>query len=105
MTILNNRYGNEQVQINAHMDTLMKLEKIKSMNNVKQLRKLYNDVENCVRNLKTLKYDSDKLGLLIPILNDRLPEELRMVISRKFGSSIWTVDLMLEYLNEELNSS
>ena len=27
-----------------------------------------------------------------------------MVISRKFGSSIWTVDLMLEYLNEELQA-
>ena len=102
VNLLNSRYGNEQVQINAHMESLIKLEKIKPINNVKQIRKLYNDVENTVRNLKTLKYDSDKLGLLIPILNDRLPEELRMIISRRFGNNIWTVDLMLEYLNEEL---
>ena len=55
VTILNNRYGNEQVQINAHMDTLMKLEKIKSMNNVKQLRKLYNDVEKLCTKFKNVK--------------------------------------------------
>ena len=43
-------------------------------------------------------------SLLIPILKDRLPDDLKIVISRKFGSTIWTLDVLLKYLNEELRA-
>jgi hypothetical protein len=103
--ILKDRFGNEQVLISAHMESLLRISKIKSRDNVKGLRMLYNHVESCVRNLKSLKLDTTGYGsLLIPILKDRLPDEITMIISRKFGEEIWTLDKVLEYFNSELRA-
>ena len=82
---------------------MLKIKKIKSVDNVEGLRKLYNDVESCVRNLKSLKVETTTfVCLLIPILNERLPEELTLLISRKFAGNVWTLELLLQYFNEEL---
>ena len=40
--------------------------------------------------------------LLIPILKDGLPDELKLFISRKFGNEIWTLDVLLKYIADEL---
>ena len=67
--ILNDRFGNEQVLISAHMESLLRIKKITSRDNVKGLRMLYNHVESCVRNLISLKFHTSGHGsLLIPIL-------------------------------------
>jgi hypothetical protein len=41
---------------------------------------LYTHVANCIRNLKSLKLDTSGHGsiILIPILKDRLPDEINM---------------------------
>ena len=52
--LLEERFGNPQVLVSAHMESLLKLGKVNNMDNVKGLRKLYTDVENCVRNLRSL---------------------------------------------------
>lgn len=103
--ILQGRYGNEQVLIQAHMSSLWKLKKIRRKDDVKGLRKLYDDVENCVRNLKALKVDTPGYGsLLIPILRERLPDEILMMISRQFGDSVWTLEHLLKYFHQELRA-
>ena len=102
--LLRDRFGNEQVLINAHMETLLKIDPVRSMRDIGLLRKFYNDVENCVRNLKSLNYDSERLSLMIPILNERLPNELRMIISRRFGGNKWSLETMLEFINEEVQA-
>ena len=79
VAILKDRYGND---ISAHMESMLRINKIKSKENVRGLRTLYNHIENCVRNVKVLKLDSASYGsLLIPLLKDRLPDELNMIIS------------------------
>ena len=66
---------------------------------------LYNHVESCVRNLKSLKLDTSGYGsLLIPILKKRLPDEITMIISRKFGEQIWTLDKVMAHFNSELRA-
>ena len=101
--ILKNRYGNPRILISAHMDTLIGMPKVKNKENIKALRKLYNDVENCIRNLNSLSLHVSSYGmLLIPLLKDKLPDELNMIVARKFGSDVWKVDKLLEFLNEEL---
>ena len=86
---MKDRFGNEQVLISAHVGSLLRINKIKSRDNVKGLRMLNNHVESCVRNLKSLKLDTTGDGsLLIPILKDRLPDETTMTISRKFGGEV-----------------
>ena len=91
--------------ISAHMESLLKVKQLKNADYVESLRKMYNDVEKCVRNLRSLKVEASTYGcLLIPIVNERLPNELSLLISRKFGSEVWTLDLLLQYLNEEIQA-
>ena len=103
--ILKERYGNPQVLISAHMDSLIKMSKIKNKDDVYGLRKLYDGVENCIRNLKTLKLDTSGYGcLLIPLLKEKLPDELNMIVARRFGSDVWSLDLLLKYVHDELRA-
>ena len=64
--ILCDRYGNEQVLISAHMQSLLKIQKIRSKDNIKGLRTLYNHIESCVRNLKALKLEAKGYVFLSP---------------------------------------
>ena len=91
IALLKDRYGNEQILISAHVESLLKLQKIKSKDDIKGLRDLYNHVESCIRNLRSLKLETKGYGsVFIPILKQKLPEDLTLLISRKFGSSTWT---------------
>ena len=75
------------------MESLLKIDKIRSVTNIKRLRMLYTHVENCIRNLKALKLDTTGYGsLLIPILKDRLPDEINVIISRQFFGQVWSLD-------------
>ena len=50
---------------------------------------MYNDVENCVRNLTCLDVETSTYGyLLIPILKARLPDDFILLISRKFEENV-----------------
>ena len=50
--LLRQRYANPQVLISAHMKTFVSLNSVKSFNDVKGLRKLFDTVESSFRNLK-----------------------------------------------------
>ena len=103
--VLKDRFGNEQVLISAHMESLLKIDKIRSVTNIKGLRMLYTHVENCIRNLKALKLDTAGYGsLLIPILKDRLPDEINVIISRQFCGQVWSLDKVMEYFGNELKA-
>ena len=103
--LLPDRFGNKQVLISAHMESLLKINKIKSRENIKGLRMLYNHVESCVRNLRSLKLDTTGYGsLLIPIFKDRLPDDITMIIARKFGGNTWTLDQVMKHFNDELRA-
>ena len=54
IVLLTERFGNKQLLINAHMDSFVKLPRVRSMNHVKDLRTLYDQLETTVRNLKSL---------------------------------------------------
>ena len=38
------------------------------------------------------------------MLVDKLPNEVKTLISRKFGNNIWTIDELLEYFKEEVQA-
>ena len=58
-----------------------------------------------MRNLKSLKIESSTYGyLLIPLLKGKIPDELNMIISRKFSGKVWTLELMLKYFNKEVQA-
>ena len=95
LEILQNRFAQKQVIINAHMDTLLNLEPARSMGNIKAVRKVVDSVETHVRGLKALGIDSKQYGtLLVPILMDKLPEEIRLIISRKYKDNFDLTELV-----------
>ena len=104
LDILIDRYGNPQVLISAHMETV-KIKKAKNMENLEALRKLYNDIENCIRNFKSFRIESSTYDyLLTPLLKEKIPDELNVIISRKFSGNVWALALMLKFFNEELHA-
>ena len=105
VTLLRERFGNPQVLISAHLDAFIKIKRVKSMDNLDSLRKMYNEVETCVRNLRSLKVETATYGcLLIPILKEKIPDDLLMIISRKFGANVWTLEEFLNYFDDELQA-
>ena len=58
--LLKQRYGNPKMLINAYMKRFVQLPVIKNNNDVFGLRKLYDQVESSVRNLKSLQMDTNK---------------------------------------------
>ena len=42
--------------------------------------------------------------LLIPLLKEKIPDELNMIISPKFSGNVWTLQIKLKYFNEELQA-
>ena len=70
---------------------------------VVNLRQLFNDVENCVPNVKCLDVETSTYGcLVIPILKARLPDDLVLLISRKFEGNVWTLGRLLKFISDEL---
>ena len=102
---LRTRFGNKQLRIAAHMKELQTIKGVKSLNDVENLRRMYDALEMNITNLKELKVDVSTYGsLLIAIIFDRIPDELRVKISLVFGDDDWTLDKSLELFKCELEA-
>ena len=101
--LLIRRYANPQALIAAHMKKLVFIPRVKNPNDVLDLRKLLDQVESSVRNLKSLKIEtSSYVQLLVPLLNEKLPNDLRLRIAREFENGVWLLDDMLGILKKEV---
>lgn len=103
VAILKKSFGNKQQIIAKHMDTLLNMEPVTSVHNLKGLRRLHDDVESHVRSLKALGVTSESYGsLLSSVLLSRLPQDLHLIISRRVPDSEWNLDSLLREVEEEL---
>ena len=94
--ILKERYGNKQILISSYMDVLVKLPKADNKKHRDKLRKIYNSLETSVRNLADLGVVITSYGtLLISIIFDRIPTELKLLISRKFKNNVFDLDILI----------
>ena len=83
IAILKKRFGNKLQIINRHMDILVNVSPVIN-EDTRKLRKLYDTLESHVRSLKSLGLPSDSYGsLLSSITMNKLPQELRLIISRE----------------------
>ena len=70
--------------VNAYMKRFVQLPAIRNNNDVFALRKLFDEVESSIRNLKSLEVDTVGYGdLLVPLLIEKLPFNLRRRIAKK----------------------
>ena len=103
--IIRKRFGNKQVIISKHMDTLMNMDAISSDRNLRDLRRLYDNTESHVRSLRSLGIDAASYGaLLSPVLLAKLPPELRLIVSRKVSDSNLDMAVLLATFEEELTA-
>ena len=105
VSILKKRFGNKQQIISRHMDLLMNVESVASHNNVKALRRMYDAIETNVRSLKALGVTSDSYGgLLSSVVMNKLPAELRLILTRKVEDDDWQLDVIMEQLLKEIEA-
>ena len=103
VSILEKRFGNTQQIISRHMDLLLNLEPVSAAHQLKNLRRLYDSVETHVRSLKSLGVDSKTYGtLLTSVLLNKLPQELRLIVSRK--TSDVELDQLLKEVEQEIDA-
>ena len=101
--VLHKWFGNKQLIISKHMETLLGIEAVTSEQDVKGLRRLHDDVESHIQGLKSLGVAPELYGaLLSPVLLNKLPPELRFIISRKVTDSTLDVDSLLKTVEDEL---
>ena len=77
------------------MDALLILQTVTSHHNLKGLCHLYDSVESHVSWLRALRVDAGSYGqFLSSILINKLPAEMRLIISRELGGGKWKVEMM-----------
>ena len=101
--VLKKRFGNKQLIVNKHMEQLLNVEGVSSQHDVKGLRHLYDVIESNVRSFKSLGVSAESYGsLLSAALMSKLPSELRLTASRKFGDKdSWDFTDVLKVIEEE----
>ena len=103
--ILKKRFGQPQVIINAHMEGLVKIAAVASDSNLKRLRELYDQVEAHIRALQAIEVESESYGkLLIPLLMEKLPANLRLIISRSIDKDEWDLGVLLRAFDNEIEA-
>ena len=105
ITTLKKRFGNTQLIVNRHMDALLHLQPVASHHDLKGLRHLYDTVESHVRGLRALGVSADSYGgLLTSILMNKLPPDIRLVVSRELTEASWEIDEMLKVVDREVDA-
>jgi len=83
------------------MDTLLSIEAVTSQYNLKGICLLYDVVESQVRSLKSLGVAAESyVGLLASVLMNKLPQELRLMLSRQVNEDAWNLDELMEVMEK-----
>ena len=102
---LKKRFGNSQLIVNRHMDTLLNVSVISTHHDVKGLRKLHDSVEAHVRGLRALGLPPDSYGgLLTSVLISKLPPEIRLIVSRAITGESWDLDQVMKVFEQEVDA-
>lgn len=102
---LRRRFGNTQSIVDKHMDALLNLYAVPTHHDLKGLRRLYDAVEAHVRGLRALGVSSGSYGgLLSSILMNKLPPEIRLIISREMTEERGNIEKLMRVLDREVGA-
>ena len=102
---LKKRFGNPQLIVNRHMEALLSITAVATHHDVKGLRKLHDSVEAHVRGLRALGVPPDSYGgLLTSILVNKLPSEVRLIVSRATTRDRWNLDEVMKIFEQEIDA-
>ena len=104
LNLLKERFGNTQLIINARVSQLIKTSVVEE-GNVHRLRNFLDTVESHVKALSNQAVNKEHFGaMLIPVIQDRLPYNIRVELNRKMGKANWKLDEYLELLRIEVEA-
>ena len=105
LELLKARFGDEKLLQATFIDSLLKLKPTPDSNDTKSLRNLYDSIEKCMRKLKSLGITSESFGpMLIPCILQKLPEVIRLVVTKNLTGDRWDFDEVLKLFNNELTA-
>ena len=101
---LHQSFGNKQMIISKHMETLLNVEAVSSDNDLKDLHCLYDTTKSCIQSLNSLGVEATLYrAMLSSVLLAKLPPDLRLTVSRKVSSDdVITIENHLKLFEEEL---
>ena len=81
------------------------MEAVTSSQNSRALRKLLDSVNSHIHSLQPLGVEPDSYSsLLCPILVNKLPSDLQLLISRKVSEDDWKLNSLLEAIEAEVSA-
>jgi len=99
--ILQERFGQTHTIVKAHMQALVDLPS--PDNTFTDLRSFYDSVEGHIRGLSSLGKSQEKYGdLLIPIIQSKIPAEVRQNLAREHSNSEWNIDELRSAILKEI---
>ena len=103
ITILKKRFGNKQLIVSKHMETLLSIDAVASDSHLRDLRRLYDQAEANIRSLKALGVETGSYGaMLSSVLLSKLPPELRLIVSREISTDDLDMASLLKTFEKEL---
>ena len=103
LAMLSERYGNTDAIISIHMKELVALQPVTSNEDLGGLRRLYDSLETHIRSLLSLNVDTASYGMLLkPLLMEKLPREVKLLLTRGLRDTNWDLTKLQTALKDEL---
>ena len=100
--LLKERFGQPHKIISAYMQSLLELPR--PDNSTLSLQSFHDNLETFIRGLESLGQCQDSYGdLLVPIIREKLPSELKRSMARDHGNKQWTLPELRDAIRKEVN--
>ena len=97
------RYGKQKVIQRTYINNLLNLELIYGERDTQQLRTMYDFAETKYRALEALGVDQETYSaIVVPSLLEKLPEQLRLTITRGEDHHEWNLEQLLDILGHKV---
>ena len=89
--------------MSKHSDILMEVPKVISNKDLKRLRTLFDKTETAVTTLRSMGAPMSSYSIVLTkVIKSKLPQDLRLLISKKLSNE-WDLDGLLKHVGEEIN--
>ena len=102
--LLEQRFRDTKVIISAHMIVLLKLPKINN-DNVIKMTSSYNIIKSNLGSLIKMGLNPSQYSpLLIPVILERLPDSIKLMVTRKFRKINWYISDFINRIKQEVGA-
>ena len=102
--LLKKRYGKRTLIQRTYINELLNLEHVHNEREMTRLRRMYDFVESKFRSLEALEIDQTTYAtFVVPSLLEKLPDSLRITMTRGEEHHAWDVEKFLKELGDEVD--